>query len=330
MSSIVQRHPIDVVVTQATNLTGEIRLLRVCAGNGTPLPAFEPGAHVMVEVAPGLTRAYSLCSDPAFTGHYDIAVKLETQGRGGSRALHAVNVGARLTIGAPRNLFALAGHAMHHLLIGGGIGATPLVAMAHRLAAEGASFTFAQFSRSAAHLPFAGLLREGPWQAQVALHFDDAQSVDLVSLSGALPSGTHVYCCGPAGFVRWARTQCANVSDAQWHEERFTADANSEARARDTGAAPAETAAAATTQLILARTARQIALQRGQTLLDALREHGVEVETACEQGICGSCVVEYSEGEPVHGDACLDAADRENHVALCCGGCRSASLTLQL
>ncbi|EEE07353.1 TPA: oxidoreductase [Burkholderia multivorans] len=322
MSSIVQTHSIDVVVTEATSLTGEIRLLRLCADNGVPLPAFEPGAHVMVEAAPGVTRAYSLCSDPADRSHYDIAVKLEVQGRGGSRALHALTAGARLVIGAPRNLFALAPSATHHLLIGGGIGATPLVAMAHQLARDGAPFTFVQFSRSDAHLPFARLLREGPWHSQVALHFDDVQTIDLARLSAALPPGTHAYCCGPSAFVRWARAQCANVGDAQWHEERFSADASDDARA------DAESPAAI--RLILARSAKQITMQRGQTLLDALRGHGVSVDTACEQGVCGSCVVEYSDGEPVHGDACLDATERERYVALCCGGCCSESLTLQL
>jgi vanillate O-demethylase ferredoxin subunit len=327
MSSSPQPLSIDVVVSDAADLTNEIRRLRLHAANGAALPAFEPGAHVMVQAATGIARAYSLCSDPALTTHYDIAVKLEANGRGGSRALHALAVGAPLAIGTPRNLFALDLQAPHHLLIGGGIGATPLVAMAYRLARDGIPFTLVQFSRGEAHLPFAELLRDGPWRAHVMLHFDDAQTVDLAHLSAALPSGAHAYCCGPAAFVRWARAQCANVGDAQWHEERFGTDAGSAARVSSDEPA---SSASATTQLILARSARSITMQPGETLLGALREHGVAVDTACEQGICGSCVVEYSDGEPVHGDACLDAGDRETHVALCCAGCRSDSLTLQL
>src|SRR5438445_1637946 len=149
----------DVTVTRTRALTAEIVQIFLRRSDGAALPAFEAGAHVRITVAPDLARAYSLCGDPADTDEYVIAVKREPAGRGGSQAMHArARPGATFSISPPRNLFGLADHAPHHLLIAGGIGITPLVAMAHALHRRRQAFALLAFSRTRALLPFSELL----------------------------------------------------------------------------------------------------------------------------------------------------------------------------
>lgn len=188
----------DVMVTRTVALTAEVIQVFLSRPDGKALPAFEAGAHVMVTVAPGITRAYSLCGDPADTGEYVIAVKRESAGRGGSQALHArACAGMTFSIGAPHNLFALAGQAPHHLLIAGGIGITPLVAMAHALHRRREAFSLLAFSRSRALLPFAELLNAGSWKDRVATYFNDTPRADLAAKFATMPTGTHVLLLRP-------------------------------------------------------------------------------------------------------------------------------------
>ena len=119
------------------------------------LPPAEPGSHVDVHLGDGRVRQYSLCGDPADATCYVIAVKRESDGRGGSRWIHEQLVpGAVAHISAPRNHFRLSAHATHHVLVGGGIGITPLVAMARHLAGTGASVELHYAAPDRASAPF--------------------------------------------------------------------------------------------------------------------------------------------------------------------------------
>lgn len=312
---------IPVTVAQATPLTSEVTRYDLRSTDGQRLPSFEAGAHILVDIEPGLTRAYSLCGNPADTQHYTIAVKREEAGRGGSLRLTArARQGTRLQISAPRNLFSLAEEAPHHLLIGGGIGLTPLVAMAHALHDRNAPFTLIACCRSAEHLPFADLLENGPWKAHVHLRYDDDTPVsELGTILNELPTGTHAYCCGPEGFMQAMHVACGNIPGMTWHQESFGAEAS----------APAATSEMPI-RLFLARSGVNFEVPAGTTLLDALRERGIQVDSACEQGVCGSCVVRYLEGQPIHGDTCLTDDERKEYVALCSARCASDSLTLDI
>lgn len=306
---------LKVRVSERHTLTEEIELFRLRPLPGQELPAFEAGAHVEVDLGNGLKRAYSLCSDPNQRHFYEIAVKLERAGRGGSRALYALaQVGSILTISPPRNLFALA-EGSHSLLLGGGIGLTPLIAMAHRLHAQGAEFTFVTFTRSSSHLPFRELLRDAPWRSRVHHHFDDAEPVDIKKLVEDLPTGARIYCCGPEGFMQHAQACCSNHPSTHWHEERFGGALKTSEQGFD---------------LLLDVSNKKVRVAPGQSMIAALREYGVHVDTVCEQGICGSCVARWKAGDPSHNDQCLSEEERGEYIALCCADCRSPSLTLEL
>ncbi|MBL8303221.1 MAG: ferredoxin reductase, partial [Ideonella sp.] len=129
----------------------DICSLELAAVDGAALPPFAAGSHVDVLLPGGFTRQYSLCNDPGETHRYLIAVLRDPASRGGSAAVHdQVHVGDRLTISPPKNHFALAHDATHHLLLAGGIGVTPLLCMAERLAHAGADFEMHYCTRSPA------------------------------------------------------------------------------------------------------------------------------------------------------------------------------------
>lgn len=295
-------------------LTPDVMRLRLQHPQGKLLPPFEAGAHIQIQINEQHCRAYSLCSNPADLSHYEIAVKREALGRGGSQALHALaRPGVELPVSAPRNLFALAPNAEHHLLVGGGVGLTPLMAMAHQLATQGLPFSFVVAVSSAGSSPFGAQLAASGWPVELVHNPRDA--LDMASLLAALPAQTHVYCCGPDGLMSRVREQCAALPVEQWHEEAF---------------AGSETAVQAGFALHLSDSGMDIDVPAGSSILAALRQAGVAPETNCEQGICGSCVVAWSDGDPLHGDQCLDDEDRSEYIAVCCGSCRSPRLTLAL
>lgn len=293
--------------------------------DGLPLPACEAGAHVDVYLPGGLVRSYSLCGDPTLTTEsYEIAVKREDTGRGGSRAMHMwVREGEILRIGTPRNHFRLAHDAPHHLLLAGGIGVTPLVSMAHALHALGAPFTLAVFARSAQHLALSRVLDNAPWRANVQVHFDNVPSPTSPSAVVAnAPAGAHAYFCGPEGFMAHVRNACQAWPAERVHFEYFSA--------------PVKTAEAATAseagsfEIVLARRQQRLQVAAGKSIAHVLQGAGIAVDTVCEQGICGSCLTPYIDGTPDHQDTCMTEAERATHLAICCARSHSPTLTLDL
>jgi len=317
------RGDLTIRVARVVRHTDEVNSYVLQRIDGLPLPACEAGAHVDVYLPGGLVRSYSLCGDPTRTTEsYEIAVKREDTGRGGSRALHMwVREGEILRIGLPRNQFRLAPNAAHHLLLGGGIGVTPLVSMAHALHALGAPFTLAVFARSSKHLALCGTLDHAPWRRNVQVHFDSVPSPTRPSsVIAQAPAGSHVYFCGPEGFMTHVREACQSWPAERVHFEYFSAPTQPQA-------APAQTAGF---EVLLARRQLRLPVAPGKSIAHVLQGAGVAVDTVCEQGICGSCLTPYLDGTPDHQDACMTEAERATHVAICCARSHSPTLTLDL
>jgi vanillate O-demethylase ferredoxin subunit len=319
------RGALTVRVARVVRHTDEVNSYVLERIDGLPLPVCEAGAHLDVHLPGGLVRSYSLCGDPSRTTEsYEIAVKREDAGQGGSRALHMwVREGEILRVGLPRNQFRLAPAAPHHLLLGGGIGVTPLVSMAHALHALGASFTLAMFARSARHLPLARVLDNAPWRDRVQVHFDDVpQPTRPAALLGQAPAGAHVYFCGPEGFMNHVREACGSWPAERVHFEYFSAPTKPPA--------PAAPEAAGAFEVLLARSQQRLRVAPGKSIAHVLQGAGVAVDTVCEQGICGSCLTPYLNGTPDHQDTCMSDAERATHVAICCARSHSPTLTLDL
>lgn len=316
---------LTVRVTRIVRQTPEILAFELSHPWGCSLPAYSAGAHIDIHMPGGFTRQYSIARACAATplAPYVVAVKREPGSRGGSASMHErVRVGDLLPISAPRNSFPVHPEARRHLLLAGGIGMTPLLAMAQGLAAQGADFEFCCFARSREHLAFAEALRELPLARHVRLHFDDPgapDKIDLMSLLAGHSTGTHLYVCGPGGFMQAVRHAAAHWPEEEIHTEYFTPPSASAGQGSDN---PFE--------LVLARSGITVTVSANQTAVAALHDLGINIPTSCEQGLCGTCVVGCLEGEVEHRDFCLTSVERKQKVALCCSRAQSGRLVLDL
>lgn len=293
--------------------------------SGAELPAFSAGAHVDVHVAPGLTRQYSLCNSPEDCSKYLIAVLHEPESRGGSRGMHLdVQEGSKLTLGMPRNLFTLDLSGDRYVLFAGGIGITPILAMAHTLVRNGKSFELHYCGRSIERLSFLGILNEAPFAGHVHVHVDNGtpeQRLDAAAVLAAPTPGDQFYICGPAGFMGYVQStaKAQGWSDRQIHREDFTA--------------PPVTADGNTAfEIELGRSGHVFEIPTNKTVLEVLLENDVEIESSCELGICGSCVTKVLAGKPDHRDQFMTDAEhaRNDTFAPCCSRSLSQRLVLDL
>ncbi|RDU96365.1 PDR/VanB family oxidoreductase [Trinickia dinghuensis] len=303
----------------------DIRCFQVSRVDGQPLDAYEPGAHVDVTAPSGITRQYSLCGDPDAHRSYLFAVKKEPQSRGGSRSLHDdVRVGTELWIGAPRNLFRLAADAGEHVLIAAGIGITPLLSMAHALDKRGASYRLHYFARDLGHAAFASALSAEPFASRVTFHFGIEPNdlpAELDRCVATLDAGAHVYTCGPGPFMdRVVDAAGKRLPEASIHLERFAAEPLQPDTAEKAGEF----------EVRLQRSGQTVRVDRDVSIVDALARAGVEIDTSCGEGVCGTCMIPVIEGEPDHRDHCLSKAERASNTVICCCVSRANSPVLVL
>jgi vanillate O-demethylase ferredoxin subunit len=311
------------VASRALVAEGIVSLDLVCP-EGRDLPPFEAGAHVDLHLGNGLIRQYSLCSDPAVRSHYRIAVLREPASRGGSAYVHdSLTAGATLDISPPRNLFALDETAQAHLLFAGGVGVTPILAMARRLWTLGQPFVFHYCARERSRAAFLDELATAPFADQVRLSFDAEPDtrLDLDRVLADPAPGRRLYVCGPGGFmthvIDGALTR--GWSSDQIRKEHFAAAPVAEGQDR-----PFE--------LMIASSGQIVKVTAGQTAAQALEAAGVFVPVSCEQGVCGTCLTRVIEGEPDHRDAFQTDDERaaNDQFTPCCSRAGSPRLVLDL
>lgn len=312
-----------VKVAEIVQETPDIRTLRLAKLDGAPFRPFEAGAHIDVVGPTGVLRQYSLASSPHQGDSIMIAVKREPESRGGSTALHSVEVGDHLRIGKPRNLLAIAEDADRHVLVAGGVGVTPLLAMAYELYTRGETFELHYFARSATEMAFRELLEQrAEFRDCVHLYFGvprGDQPQVLTEVAAGLSDRSHVYTCGPGPFMEQVRqVMSAAVGDDHVHIEHFTAE---EVETGDDTAFTVEL-----------DTGETFEIPADRSILSVLEDNDIEVFKSCEEGICGSCVSGVLEGVPDHRDHCLSAADKAagNQLALCVSRARTDKLVIEL
>ncbi|ALS66632.1 MULTISPECIES: PDR/VanB family oxidoreductase [Pandoraea] len=302
-----------------------IRSFRVSRVDGLPLEPYEPGAHVDVTSPSGITRQYSLCGDPDVRDEYLFAVKREEKSRGGSISLHDdVMVGTQLLIGRPRNLFALESLASHTVLFAAGIGITPLLNMAYRLVRLQRKFVLHYFVRSKAHAAFSEILLAPPFAQHVHMHVNEPRDGIERTMHEALDQAggsAHVYTCGPSPFMELVEKIAENyVAADSVHLERFEVapDPISEDNELETF------------NVKVASTGQIVRVEKGVSIVEALATIGVDVDTSCAEGVCGTCVVDVVEGDPSHRDQCLSKKERASGKVICSCVSRSRSPLLIL
>jgi len=314
---------LNLVIARREQQADGVVVLDLVSPDGQPLAPFEPGAHVDVHLGPGLVRQYSLCGAPSDRSRYRLGVLLAPESRGGSAGIHSrFHVGEQVRIGPPTNLFPLAAEATRSILVGGGIGITPLLAMAYHLDAAGQPFALHYCARDRRKAAFLDELETASLRASTTLHFDDgdaAQKFDPTrDLTPVLP-GTHLYVCGPSGFMDWVieAARALGYPERQIHREYFGAEINNAGDAFE---------------VVLERSQRSVAVPPGVSIVQALAQAGITVEVSCEQGICGTCLCQVLDGVPDHRDGYLTEDERaaNDQMLLCCSRAKTPRLVLDL
>lgn len=306
-------------VVSVRDVALDTRAYELAPADGRALPGYAAGAHIDVHVPAGMVRQYSLCGSIAVPSQYTIAVKKETDGRGGSMSMHDdVEVDSVLAIGTPRNYFELAPDAARSLLIAGGIGITPIYAMAQTIAAQGREWTLHYCARSQRHAAFHRELQTLA-STRMVTHFSEMPILDVTGLVEQQDDDTHVYCCGPLGLMSAVKDATAQWDASRVHFEWFSAPARDH-----TGDAAFE--------VELRRSGLMLAVPPDRTILQVVREAGVDVPSSCEQGVCGTCEIPLLEGEADHRDLLLSSDERaaNRSMMICCSRARSKRLVLDL
>ena len=304
-----------------------INAYEVVDPDGAALPPFTAGAHIDLHFRDGRIRQYSLCNDPAERHRYVFAVQREEAGRGGSAAIfEKIHVGRILTISDPRNNFSLAKDAEHHLLLAGGIGVTPMMAMVRHLETIGAPYTLHYCTRTPQRTAFRDELADLIAAGKVVLHHDQGdprRGLDVAGLLAEPKPGWHVYYCGPEGFMNAIRAATGAWPKANVHFEYFSTPATSPADA-------AHGPAVGAFQIKIASTGAVYDVPDDKSIVEVLRVHGIEVETSCESGLCGTCKTRYIEGAPEHHDFILDDDEKGEYVMICSARSLTPLLLLDL
>ena len=315
---------ISVTVAKKVQEAEDICSFELVGTDGISLPPFSAGAHIDVKVNDRITRQYSLCNSPSEPHRYVIGVLRDPNSRGGSAAMHAdVHVGDTLEISAPKNHFPL-DVAPRTLLFAGGIGVTPILCMAERLAEIRADFTMHYCTRGRDRTAFYERIAGGAFADRVAFHFDDgaaSQKLDLPAILKAEPADTHLYVCGPGGFIEYVKStaQALGWAGERVHVEYF-------------GASPDALADGEQFEVKIASTGACHVVPANRTVIQVLQDAGIDVPVSCEQGVCGTCITRVLEGTPDHRDLYFTDEEKaaNNQFTPCCSRSRSPVLVLDL
>lgn len=292
-------------------------------GDALPEP-IDPGSHVDVHLPNGMMRSYSLSNGAAHRRGYRLTVARDVNSRGGSVYMHDhLRVGQILEVSLPRNNFEMMEDAAMSVFYAGGIGVTPFIPMLTRLNEAGKPWRLYYCTRNRDRAALIDEIEQlaGNGTGEFIAHHDDTDGIfDLAGSLASLPAYAHVYCCGPTGMLDTFRTgaQLAAIAADQIHYEYFSSDI--------------ESATEGGFVVVLNQSGAQVTVNPGQTILQALVDHGVNIPYSCEEGICGACETRVIEGTPDHRDMVLTDQEKQasKTMMVCCSGAKSARLVLDL
>ena len=301
--------PLELMISGVRQLTPRVRAFELRDPNGADLPAVEAGSHLQftMQLADGKTtiRHYSICSNPARRDAYEIAVLREDDGRGGSLAVHdQFSIGRQLNTELPQNHFELHGDQRPAILIAGGIGITPIKAMAQALKARGNDLHLHYAGRSGQEMAFRDRLIREFDDTMTVYRSDVDERLDLEKMMSAASDDSIFYVCGPGSLIDAVVSVGSklNIDSQRIRFERFAATVAANAKP---------------IQVELQRSGKHLEVSADQTILDAMLEAGVESPYSCKAGNCKSCAVKVLDGEPDHRDSALSTAEKEDYQLMC-------------
>lgn len=293
----------------------EVLAVRLEDARGRPLPEWSAGAHVELCVGE-VERAYSLCGPPGGES-LTVAILREPGGRGGSRHLHeALRPGLTLRMRGPRNRFALDDQARRHVLVAGGIGITPILAMADRLRARGSDYAIHYAGRGRRAMAFLERLTRDHGDRLSLYPGDEGRRVDLAALMAEAGDGTQVYACGPDRMIAALRELAADMPGDVLRFEHFSSGGTGLDPSKERGF-----------DVELIDSGLSLRVPADRTLLATLRKAGFDVASDCEEGLCGSCEVAVADGPVDHRDKVLSAREKAEgrRMMSCCSRARGGS-----
>jgi ferredoxin-NADP reductase len=315
------QHKIDVIVSETTLIATDVKGIKLTALDYNVLPPASPGSHIDLWLSDGTARQYSVIRTGSDGASYQIAVLRAPCSRGGSAYIvDQLQIGARLRLSGPRNNFPLNEGNNEYILVAGGIGITPILPMALRLAAIGKPFAFHYLARSRDRAALLDVIEHGSLKNRVKLHFSDVQGkADLLSMLGRQRQGVHIYVCGPSRLIDGILDATRGWPAGAVHFERFSVQTNGVDRQ-------------SSYEVELAKSGKVLTVAQGQSILQVLRKEGVHIESVCRQGICGTCAVDLLSGEVDHRDAIQtdDEKAQNQTIYVCVSHARSERIVLDL
>ena len=312
-------HMMGLRITRNDRIADGIHLFEFREPGGMALPEFSAGAHIAVRTPGGAIRKYSLCNDPAERDRYQVAVKRETSGSGASAdMIDRIKPGDIVMVGEPVNVFALPSRAAHFLFIAGGIGITPIMSMIRQVHRAGKHCRLIYIAHSPELAPFRDDLSAPELRDFVTIHYDHgdpARGFDFGPYLKERHNREHLYCCGPRPLMETVRELTDHWSPAALHFEAFAP------AARPPGGDHAF-------RVRLAKTGSTIDVPADKSILDVMRDAGLEVPSSCETGTCGTCRVKVLAGEIDHRDLVLSRAEKANTMMICVSRAKGDEITL--
>lgn len=310
--------PIRMTVAGRRMLTPTIAEFTLVPAEVGELPAYRAGAHVTVKTPSGAMRRYSLVGPGDHPESYVIAVKKEQESRGGSQSMHDEAVeGTELLVEPPENEFALK-DAPKYLLIAGGIGVTPIYAMARQLESEGKPFRIIYCTRSADETAYLDEMKQA-FGDKLLVHHDEGDRDKVYDFWDhfAEPQNMHVYCCGPKPLMEEIKAISGHWPEGRVNFEDFKPI---EVTLPDDVAFDVE----------LAKTGRTITVPADRSILEAMRDNGLPTVSSCESGTCGTCKTRLIEGDVDHRDMVLMDEEKDDYIMICVSRARSGNLVIDL
>lgn len=309
---------INMCVTALNELTSEIKEFTLSPVSGGLLPSSTAGGHITVKTPSGAMRRYSLIHPSKSPEHYTIAVKRDANSRGGSASMHEqLKVGQAIDIEPPKNEFALT-EAESFLLIAGGIGVTPIYAMAETLTKLGKPFKMIYCTRTREATAFGDNL-QALCEDALTLHHDQGDPALVYDFWDHFetPGKSHVYCCGPAALMEEIKAISGHWPEGHVHFEDFSRVDITRPDDRPF-------------KVILQKSGRTITVPADRSILEAIRESGLDSASSCESGTCGTCKCGLISGDVDHRDMVLMEDEKGDHIMICVSRANQGELVLDL
>lgn len=314
---------IPVRVTRIEDVADRIKRVSLAPVDGGTLPNFSAGSHVVVTMRDGgkrIKNPYSLMGPLDDTSRYEISVLRTDHSHGGSAFIHEkLAEGDVLEISHPSNLFSLDFRGRKHLLIAGGIGITPIMAMAEQLADLNEAFDLHYVTRTATSGAYVAHLKDRHGHHLHHCQTDQCGRTDFKEVLAQQPLGTHLYVCGPEAMIE---DVLKIAKESGWPDQHVHAEHFSAPR----GGLPFK--------VILARSGRTIEVKEDESILQALEAAGLEPPYLCRGGACGQCETDVSacDGSIAHHDHYLSDEDKKSgkKIMICVSRLNGPSITLDL